>query len=87
MIVLRRLQLVHALNEEIRQGQDPYPRLKREYEFWESSENTFKGGAEELCFLDEVLRTLLANRPAKFNSAAWFRRLDRGAPSPELMSA
>ncbi|HXB96557.1 MAG TPA: hypothetical protein VNZ54_00800 [bacterium] len=87
MALLNRLQVVHQLNEDIRAGRDPYPRLKQEYEYWESSENMLKGGAEELLFLDEVLRTLLASRPVPVNLGLWMRRLNRSQAHRELQSA
>jgi hypothetical protein len=87
MALLNRLQLVHRLNEDIREGRDPFPRLKQEYEFWESSENMLRGGAEELLFLDELLRTLLATRPVPSRTGDWIHRLDRGASRRQLQSA
>jgi len=87
MALLRRLQLVHQINEDVRLRRDPYQRLKQEYEFWESSENMLKGGAEELYFLDDLLRTLLAMRPAPKSNGGWVRRLDRGPSQRQLQSA
>jgi hypothetical protein len=86
MVLSNRLELVHRVNEDLRAGRDPYPLLKREYEYWESSENMLRGGAEELHFLDEILRTLLASRPAPAGDA-WLHRLDRGKAHRRLQTA
>ena len=87
MVLLHRLQVVHQLNEDLRAGRDPYIRLKQEYEFWESSENMLKGGAEELLFLDELLRTMLASRQAPQSVGYWLRRQERSGGGRTLQTA